>query len=80
MGAIGPANQRAEGKQYNEKALECLAREAPDIILLLCPMRPKIRNARAFQLVGWGDEIKECDGNAYWVKQQPYNFPAFPGP
>ncbi len=28
--------------------------------------------------LGITDEIHEWGGNAYWVKQQPYNYPAFP--
>jgi hypothetical protein len=28
--------------------------------------------------LGIRDEIHEWDGNAYWVKQQPYNVPMFP--
>lgn len=28
--------------------------------------------------LGIRDEIHEWDGNAYWVKQQPYNYPMFP--
>jgi hypothetical protein len=28
--------------------------------------------------LGISDEIHEWDGNAYWVKQQPYDYPAFP--
>jgi hypothetical protein len=28
---------------------------------------------------GIRDEILEYHGNSYWVKQQPYGFPAFPG-
>ena len=28
--------------------------------------------------LGVKDEIHEWDGNAYWVKQQPYGYPAFP--
>jgi hypothetical protein len=28
--------------------------------------------------LGINDEIHERDGNAYWVKQQPFHFPAFP--
>ncbi len=30
--------------------------------------------------LGIKDEVHEWDGNAYWVKQQPYGYPMFPAP